>query len=256
MLAVMDGKVVQTVMTLLTVFALYGDDLRMKFFFLRHDIGFYVLYTITFFLFSAELTIFSVCKEDYKYSFFFWLDMVASMSILPDIKWVMDFVSGLFDDSQGGAGSGQTGVARAGRASRAGTRAGRIVLRLIRLVRLLRVVNIAKFFSKEEQSALDKMKSSKGGITREGMQHSMSKNAQTSSPGSNSNEKRVEASRLGKILSEQTTRTVILGVLCMMLVLPMIELEEPNRTPTFGLEQIFWIGRSSCSPYADFVSAG
>lgn len=178
--------------------------------------------------------------------------MVASLSLLPDIKWFMDFMAGLFDDSQGSTSSGQTGVARAGRASRAGTRAGRIV-RLIRLVRLLRVVNIAKFFSREEQSALDVQNAKSSQHLHGGLHPSHSTSPENNRKGG---EKRVEASRLGKILSEQTTRTVILGVLCMMLVLPMIEIEETNLTPQFGLEQIFWMGRSSCSSYKDFISTG
>ncbi len=45
--------------------------------------------------------------------------MIASLSLLPDIKWVYDPIEALFgqDDSSGG---GQGSVARAGRASRAG----------------------------------------------------------------------------------------------------------------------------------------
>eukprot|EP00392_Amoebophrya_sp_AT5.2_P015676 g15891.t1 len=38
-MTVMEGKAVQITMSLLTVFALYGDDLRMKFFFLKHYKG-------------------------------------------------------------------------------------------------------------------------------------------------------------------------------------------------------------------------
>lgn len=69
-------------------------------------------------------------------------------------------------------------------------------------------------------------------------------------------QKRVEASRLGKILSEQTTRTVILGVLCIMLVLPMIHVSTGNLTPAFGLEKLFWFGISGCIRYQDFFIHG
>ena len=43
-------------------------------------------------------------------------------------------------------------------------------------------------------------------------------------------EKKVEASRLCKILSEHTIRTVIIGVLCMMLSMPWLEVAELNET--------------------------
>ena len=29
-------------------------------------------------------------KEDFKYSFFFWLDIIATLSLIPDIEWIID----------------------------------------------------------------------------------------------------------------------------------------------------------------------
>ncbi|KAF4680019.1 hypothetical protein FOZ62_021579, partial [Perkinsus olseni] len=69
-----------------------------------------------------------------------------------------------------------------------------------------------------------------------------------------SNKQRIEASRLGKILSEQTIRRVIIGVLSMMLALPLIELPESNLAFETGLEQLFWAGRSACGSARDFIS--
>jgi len=194
-MAFMDGKFMQTTMTVLTFFALYGDDLRSYASYKQHDPLFYVLYIITFLLFAFELTVFSICKEDYKWSFFFWLDMIASLSLTIDVKWFHTIFESLFDVGDG-TGGGQANVARAGRASRAGTRAGRIV-RLIRLVRLLRVVNVSKLFQREQKSELD-----------EHVEHEQGQQKQETGDQT----KKVEASRLGKILSEQTTRTVIIGV--------------------------------------------
>lgn len=108
-------------------------------------------------------------------------------------------------DTGGSASGGPGSVARAGRASRAGTRAGRIV-RLIRLVRLLRVVNIAKLFQSTKKSELDEQQTSAAKDDKAG-----------------DRTKRVEASRLGKILSEQTTRTVIIGVLDLMRLLGYVD---------------------------------
>ena len=82
-----DGKISQTIMTLLTFFALYGDDLRTYAFYAKDDAAFYVLYIITFLAFAAELTTFSIAKEGYKWSFFFWLDMIATLSLTIDVKW-------------------------------------------------------------------------------------------------------------------------------------------------------------------------
>ncbi len=51
---------------------------------------------------------------------------------------------------------------------------------------------------------------------------------------------------LGRILSEQITRRVILGVLAIMFVKPLIEITDVDNTHVTGLEQLFWFGRSAC----------
>ncbi|KAF4730722.1 hypothetical protein FOZ62_014769 [Perkinsus olseni] len=146
----MDSKNVQIFMTIVTIFALYGDDFRIFATYKAADPAFYVSFIVALVLLVIELSINSVILEDYKWSFFFWLDCVATVSLIPDIGWITDFLASLYEigDSMGQGGGGQSGVARAGRASRAGSRAGRIV-RLVRLVRLLRVVNLAKLFRSE-----------------------------------------------------------------------------------------------------------
>ncbi len=50
----------------------------------------------------------------------------------------------------------------------------------------------------------------------------------------------------GRILSEQITRRVILGVLAIMLVKPFIEITPVDHVHTVGLEQLFWVGSSVC----------
>jgi hypothetical protein len=34
---------------------------------------------------------------DFKYSFFFWLDIIATLSLIPDIQWITDLLSGLIN---------------------------------------------------------------------------------------------------------------------------------------------------------------
>jgi hypothetical protein len=46
----------------------------------------------------------SIAKEDYFLSFFFWLDLVSTVSMLPDIGWVWQAWTG-------GGGSAQAGNA-------------------------------------------------------------------------------------------------------------------------------------------------
>jgi len=231
--AFLEGKFSQLLMTFITVFALFGDDLRLVLFFRAQDDYFFAFYCFSLFMFATELTLQAAVIEEYKWSFFFWLDVIATASLIPDIPWIMDGITGLFaGGTSEESGGSEDEAAQVGRTSRAGTRAGRIV-RLVRLVRLIRVVNLTKFCSKEKTSELDQ-------------------EAETGKKDAPKGE-RVQASRLGKILSEQTTRRVIVGVLSMMIVWPQLEPFVENEAPAYGLEQLFFFGRSSCSPIDEFL---
>lgn len=41
-------------------------------------------------LFAIEIILNSIVIDDYKYSFFFWLDIIATLSLIPDIDWIAD----------------------------------------------------------------------------------------------------------------------------------------------------------------------
>jgi hypothetical protein len=85
----MDGKIVTIIMTSLTLFALFGDDFRLWFFTQTIDIYFYSFLTFALFMFLMEIMINSCVQDDFKYSFFFWLDIIATLSLLPDIQFIV-----------------------------------------------------------------------------------------------------------------------------------------------------------------------
>ena len=75
-------------MNVITVYSLFFDDIRVVVFPAWAD---YIFYAITFFAmiaFAGELCFASVVKEDYFLSFFFWLDMISTISMVPDIGWI------------------------------------------------------------------------------------------------------------------------------------------------------------------------
>ena len=51
---------------------------------------------ISLILFTVEILASSVVIDDYKYSFFFYLDIIATISIVGDIRFMYDFLLMLF----------------------------------------------------------------------------------------------------------------------------------------------------------------
>jgi|TARA_B110000285_G_C14848239_1_gene478697 hypothetical protein len=87
-----EGKMVTIVMSLVTVFALVGDDIRTFGFTKHQDDLFYGLLTISMVLFAAEIWLNTVVIDEFKYSFFFWLDIIATLSLIIDIPWFTNII--------------------------------------------------------------------------------------------------------------------------------------------------------------------
>ena len=51
---------------------------------------------ISLLLFALEILASSVAIDDYKYSFYFYLDIVATLSIISDVSFLLDFVAMIF----------------------------------------------------------------------------------------------------------------------------------------------------------------
>ena len=145
-------------MAVLTIWALYSDDLRLAFSDENADLGFDVVITLTFILFLVEIFAQSFYKADYlpipewkrqPYeswfncwyrrsqvgSFYFWLDWIATLSLILQMQWLLG------PNAQEAMNGGDTKNASNG--VETGSRAGRIV-RLVRMVRLLRMVKLYK----------------------------------------------------------------------------------------------------------------
>lgn len=87
-------------------------------------------------LFIVEIVLSSVSKEVYFLTFFFWLDLVSTISMIPDVGFIWNAMLG---EGSGSKAKGATSVAKT-------SRAGRItrVIRVIRLIRLIRIVKLYK----------------------------------------------------------------------------------------------------------------
>ena len=125
----------------MTVYALFGDDLRLAATTRPSDDGFFAMSSVCLVFFLLELILSSLVKDGYILGFYFWLDVLSTVSLVSDIGWLWDLIIGSQDIGKQTAKTSQ--VLRAGRASRVGTRAARI-LRIIRVIRLIRVMRLYK----------------------------------------------------------------------------------------------------------------
>ena len=88
--AFLENKYYTAFMAIITVYALFGDDIRTVAFQKSADNAFYIITIICLIFFLAEIIIASKVKSDYFLSFYFWLDLVATLSLIFDIGFIWD----------------------------------------------------------------------------------------------------------------------------------------------------------------------
>ncbi len=227
--SILDYWMTQTFMTTLTVYILFADDVKM----LCTDSGadniFSGICVGVMFIFSVEFVISSFVVEDYFLGFYFWLDLVSVLSMILDVHWfynlMINLVSGADTTTTVVAGSGGSNVksvsaiAKAGRGAKVGSRA----IRILRILRIIRLVRISKLYKASEKLIEEKvnreMKKLKKKQTEEqnaiNYQNRSKSNLELDEQGNK--EVIPQESKVGKKLSDLTTRRVIILVLAMMI---------------------------------------
>ena len=81
-------------MTIVTLYALFGDDIKLAVFSKQEDIVFNYITTVVLVLFSLEITLNALSQENYFNSFYFWLDVISTLSLITDISWIWDAIIG------------------------------------------------------------------------------------------------------------------------------------------------------------------
>jgi len=220
---VVDNMYFVLLTTVLTIWALTGDDLRLIFTDKPTDIVFNIIVICSMVVFAAEIFLSMKGRADYPGSFFMVLDVIATVSMLLDITW---FVENL-DTFMGGEDSedGNANSLRSGRSAKIGAK----VARIVRVVRLVRIVKLYKAYHDARLERLRK----KERLERE---------RQGTAPGEYDDwdeedlqDDRVrregQESQIGKKLSDLTIRLLILLILSLLLVLPFLVREEVNLMP-------------------------
>lgn len=140
-------------MAAVTIFALFGDDFRLWFTTKSADVYMDAALIFSLVAFTIEILVNSCVVDEFKYSFFFWLDIIATVSICVDVNILANFIISLFglDPESGDAKVGEYASQEA-----SSNKLSKIV-KALRLIRLIRIIKLYKYVVKSG-SELEEMR--------------------------------------------------------------------------------------------------
>jgi len=213
----------------LTIYALLADDFRLMFTNAAADPVFNGLVITCILVFGLECILSVYGKPDYLGSFFFWLDVISTISLVLDITFVADSLYSTSQDDSGDTGGSEV---RGGRAAKIGAKAGRVVrvLRLVRILKLWKAYYEAKARSKAKKNA-----AANPGEDDEWDEEDVDAAAEKLN-------NIAHESHVGRKLSENTTRKVIVIIMAMMLGLQILQADETDKaafSADYGADMIW-----------------
>jgi len=241
--------------TVLTCYALFGDDFRLSVTPRRMDSLFNVFSVFCILIFTVEVVAQTLGKQGYFLGFFFVLDVGSTITLFFDLTWIADEIYC--------AGDGGNAL-QASRTGRTGARAARTVriIRLMRLVKLYKTYKAAiekKDGSKQGNDSHDRGSSilvpgQDGEDALDDMDQEEAADRSNAEKGEKSGGKDKQPSaetRVGKKLSDMTTRRVIVLVLIMLCFMELFEADTYGSTEfpssaSMGTEMIYERWRSWC----------
>eukprot|EP00929_Paragymnodinium_shiwhaense_P061459 TRINITY_DN30697_c0_g1_i1.p1 TRINITY_DN30697_c0_g1~~TRINITY_DN30697_c0_g1_i1.p1 ORF type:complete len:1121 (-),score=265.13 TRINITY_DN30697_c0_g1_i1:138-3500(-) len=229
--AIVENSAFAILTTVLTIYALVADDFRLMLTNRPADIGFDVCTCFCLLVFSVEILLSCLGKADYIGGFFFWLDLISTVTLILDITAVNEsVVQGDEEDID---------QMKSSRSARIGARAARIV-RVLRLVRILKLYK-AVYEQRQKRDAEEKAKKIK---EREEKDVFNSDWDETDEDEDEEEDESIESmtteSKVGKKLSDLTTRRCVLVVLTMMMAHPMIQPQKDNysQSSAYGADTV------------------
>ena len=83
-------------MAAVTIFALFGDDFRLWFTTKKADVYIDAALLFSLVAFTTEILVNSCVIDEFIYSFFFWLDIIATISICVDVTLLWNTMTRAF----------------------------------------------------------------------------------------------------------------------------------------------------------------
>jgi len=183
----LDGKLWMALSVVATITSLLAYDFTMAFLPKSVDFCTEVILLVVFAFFFIELIVASLVRRNYFLSFWFWLDFIAMVSMIPDLTLLLQ----LMGAENGDVSMANTQASKAGKSARSSVALKAI--RMIRFSRMTRVLRVFKFFQSEDDDAAKVDPVDAG------------------------------SSKVGQIVSESVTKKVIILVLVLVLVLPWMD---------------------------------
>lgn len=88
----LDHYITVTFMTIITIYALFFEDIRVLAFDKKYDDIFYGITAVGVLLFTIEIMLASFAIQNYPNSFFFYLDIISTLSMIPDCGWIWELI--------------------------------------------------------------------------------------------------------------------------------------------------------------------
>jgi len=214
--SILEHRATNVLLAILTLFALFGDDFKLAVLPKSADpvFGFLALFTLV--TFSLEVVAKWWTVPMYKNSFYFFLDLLAAISLMPEVPFIWSLMVAAFDLVTSDVHADDLTLTKAGRASRAGARAARFI-RILRIVRLLRLLKLYEYSLRRPQKT--PISESRYRMNRKPTKKQESSFLQPSPVESN----------VGAKLADLTTRRVIVFVLLILFALPWINIYEEDN---------------------------
>mmetsp|Transcript_104128 Transcript_104128/g.184910 ORF Transcript_104128/g.184910 Transcript_104128/m.184910 type:complete len:954 (+) Transcript_104128:67-2928(+) len=205
---IVENAVFTGLTTLLTLWALTSDDIRVLATEKPSDDLFNSMVLVCLAVFTFEIMVSVLGKVDYWLGFFFALDVISTGTLILDLTYVQEAMSSS-EESSGG------GDLRSGRTARVGAKAARV----IRVLRLVRILKLYKAYYEERQNKLRKQREAAEGKSPGDDDWDDEEAPEDQVP-------EAQESTLGKKLSEMTTRKLIMLILALLIVLPLLTMDQ------------------------------
>lgn len=164
--SIIESWIFQTIMSLLTIYILFADDIKILTTDAYADVPFSISYIILMIIFLIELIMSAIAVDNYFLHFFFWLDLISVITILLDIHWFYNFFVNSIAGGKGKQAKSISSIVKAGKSAKVAARAVR-VLRVLRIIRLVRVSKLYKAKVKLVKLEEKKMKALKRKLIEE-----------------------------------------------------------------------------------------